>query len=192
MGSLPPNYRGEPAEGHPAPEILPPDRYIPPPPQYGYGPQTPQPPRPRRPRRRWAMAPGTYSLVGINCAVYLLMVLSKVNPVTPNTGDLYRWGANNAGAVLLNGEWWRIVTAMFVHGGILHLALNMWCLWNLSLLAEPLMGTFGVIAVYILTGPPGIFYPPSGTSCTPFMKAEPSFSQWAWAHRARCSALPAR
>ena len=57
--------------------------------------------------------------------------------------------------MLLNGEWWRIVTAMFVHGGILHLALNMWCLWNLSLLAEPLMGTFGVIAVYILTGAAG-------------------------------------
>lgn len=155
MGSLPPNYESGPVPGEQVPQILPPDRYIPPPPQYGYGPQTPQPPRPRRPRRRWAAAPGTYSLVGINCAVYLLMVLSKVNPVTPNTGDLYRWGANNAGAVLLNGEWWRIVTAMFVHGGILHLALNMWCLWNLSLLAEPLMGTFGVIAVYILTGAAG-------------------------------------
>ena len=39
--------------------------------------------------------------------------------------------------------------------GILHLATNMWCLWNLGLLAEPLMGSFGVIAVYILTGAAG-------------------------------------
>jgi rhomboid protease GluP len=101
------------------------------------------------------MAPGTYALVGINCAVYLLMDLTGVSPTMPSTEDLYRWGANNAGAVLLNGEWWRIVTAMFVHGGILHIALNMWCLWNLGLLAEPLMGTFGVIAVYILTGAAG-------------------------------------
>ena len=101
------------------------------------------------------MAPGTYTLVGINCAVYLAMVLTGVNPITPNTGNLYLWGANNAGAVLLNGDWWRIVTAMFVHGGILHLALNMWCLWNLGLLAEPLMGTFGVLAVYVLTGAAG-------------------------------------
>lgn len=155
MGSLPPSYRSEPVEGRPAPEILPPDGYIPPPPQYGYGPQTPQPPPSPRPRRRWAAAPGTYTLVGVNCAVYLLMVLSKVNPITPNTEDLYNWGANNAGAVLLGGQWWRIVTAMFVHGGILHLALNMWCLWNLGLLAEPLMGTFGVMAAYILTGAAG-------------------------------------
>ncbi len=53
------------------------------------------------------------------------------------------------------GEWWRIVTAMFVHVGILHLATNMWCLWNLGLLAEPLMGTTGVLAVYLLTGAAG-------------------------------------
>jgi rhomboid protease GluP len=66
-----------------------------------------------------------------------------------------RWGADNAGNVLLGGEWWRIVTAMFVHVGILHLATNMWCLWNLALLAEPLMGSWGLLAVYILTGAAG-------------------------------------
>ena len=44
---------------------------------------------------------------------------------------------------------------MFVHVGILHLATNMWCLWNLGLLAEPLMGSAGVIAVYILSGAAG-------------------------------------
>jgi rhomboid protease GluP len=44
---------------------------------------------------------------------------------------------------------------MFVHVGILHLATNMWCLWNLGLLAEPLMDSFGLIAAYILTGAAG-------------------------------------
>jgi rhomboid protease GluP len=65
------------------------------------------------------------------------------------------FGADNAGNVLINGEWIRIVTAMFVHVGILHLATNMWCLWNLGVLAEPLMGSAGVLAVYILTGAAG-------------------------------------
>jgi rhomboid protease GluP len=39
--------------------------------------------------------------------------------------------------------------------GLLHLATNMWCLWNLGLLAEPLMGSMGMMAAYILTGAAG-------------------------------------
>jgi rhomboid protease GluP len=139
MGSYPPV---------PEPEILPPDTgYIPPP--------LPQRPVRRQPRSSWAASPATYLLVGINCAVFLAMVANHVSPVSPTPDQLYSWGADHAGAVLIGGEWWRIVTAMFVHVGILHLATNMWCLWNLGLLAEPLMGSTGVLAVYILTGAAG-------------------------------------
>jgi rhomboid protease GluP len=109
-------------------------------------------------RRRlppWTKTPATYLLVGINCAVYLAMVLRGISPVSPNVEQLMHWGANNAGYVLIYGQWWRIVSAMFLHVGILHLGLNMWCLWNLGLLAEPLMGSFGLIAAYILTGAAG-------------------------------------
>src|ERR1035438_7395459 len=127
----------------PEPEILPPGAQIPPPQAV------------RKPRSSWATAPATYLLVGINCAVFLAMVGSGVSIGTPTTEQLMHWGANNAGSVLINGEWIRIVTAMFVHVGILHLATNMWCLWNLGLLAEPLMGSVGVLAVYILTGAAG-------------------------------------
>jgi rhomboid protease GluP len=101
------------------------------------------------------VAPATYVLVGINCAVYLAMVVHGVSAINPTTDQLMHWGADNAGSVLINGEWWRIVTAMFVHVGILHLATNMWCLWNLGLLAEPVMGSAGVISVYLLTGAAG-------------------------------------
>jgi rhomboid protease GluP len=127
----------------PEPEILPPGAGI-----------QPQPPV-RRPRSSWASAPATYLLVGINCAVFVAMVANGVSIGAPTTGQLMHWGANNAGSVLINGEWWRIVTAMFVHVGILHLATHMWCLWNLGLLAEPLMGSVGVLAVYLLTGAAG-------------------------------------
>jgi rhomboid protease GluP len=125
-----------------APEILPPG--------HDY---EPTPPRRRRPG--WAVAPATYILLGINCAVFLAMLIARVSPISPDTEQLMRWGANNGYNVLYLGEWWRIFTAMFVHVGILHLATNMWCLWNLGLLAEPLMGSFGVIAVYLLTGAAG-------------------------------------
>jgi rhomboid protease GluP len=125
------------------PEILPP------------GPPMPQQPAMRKPRPGWQSAPATYLLVGINCLVFLVMAAKGVSIGAPTTEQLMHWGANNAGSVLVDGEWFRIVTAMFVHVGILHLATNMWCLWNLGLLAEPLMGSFGVLAVYILTGAAG-------------------------------------
>ena len=100
---------------------------------------------------RWASAPATYTLVGINCAVYIAMVLRGVSPTNPTVGDLVHWGANFGGYVLA-GQWWRLLTAAFVHVGIIHLATNMWCLWNLGLLGEPLLGPAGVVAVYGLTG----------------------------------------
>jgi rhomboid protease GluP len=115
----------------------------------------PPPPPVRRPRRSWSYAPATYVLVGINCLVFLVMVAHHVSVGNPTSDQLLYWGADNAGNVLLQGQWWRIVTAMFVHVGVLHLATNMWCLWNLGLLAEPLMGSTGVLAVYILTGAAG-------------------------------------
>jgi rhomboid protease GluP len=93
--------------------------------------------------------------VGINCLVFLAMLAHHVSASSPNLDQLMYWGADNAGNVLIQGQWWRIVTAMFVHVGILHLATNMWCLWNLGLLAEPLMGSAGVLEVYILTGAAG-------------------------------------
>jgi rhomboid protease GluP len=87
--------------------------------------------------------------------VFLLMVLRGSSIWMPSGDQLMHWGADNAGSVLIDGQWWRIVTAMFVHVGIIHLATNMWCLWNLGLLAEPLMDWFGLVAVYILTGAAG-------------------------------------
>lgn len=133
------------------PEILPPGGngggwYPPPEKQY-------IPPRPRtRPRPGWAFAPATYVLVGINCAVFLAMVLSGVSFWEPTLGQMIHWGGNNGAYVLAGGQWWRLVSAMFVHVGIIHIATNMWCLWNLGLLAEPLMGPLGVTAAYLLTG----------------------------------------
>jgi rhomboid protease GluP len=158
MGSNPPppsdgrEYRGWEQGGAPAPEILPPDAYSPPHPiEDRYA----APPPPQRRRPRWSVAPATYALLGFNIGVYVLMVLGGVSPISPSSDALMSWGANNAGNVLVYGEWWRIVTSMFVHGGVLHLALNMWCLWNLGMLAEPLMGSFGVCAAYLLTGAAG-------------------------------------
>ena len=96
-------------------------------------------------------APGTYFLLAINIVVFLWMVLHGVSATNPTIPQLIHFGANNA-AMVLGGDWWRVLAAIFVHIGILHIATNMWCLWNLGLLGEPLLGPFGLIAVYVLTG----------------------------------------
>jgi rhomboid protease GluP len=90
--------------------------------------------------------------VGINCLVFLGMAFGGVSIASPSPEQLLTWGADYGPYVLVLGEWWRLLTAIFVHVGILHLATNMWCLWNLGLLGEPLLGPFGMFAAYVLTG----------------------------------------
>jgi rhomboid protease GluP len=106
---------------------------------------------PRSRGRNLLAAPATYILVGINVAVFLWMVLHGVSPKEPTTGQLVHYGATNPD-LILGGQWWRLLTAIFVHVGLIHIATNMWCLWNLGLLGEPLLGPFGLAAVYVLTG----------------------------------------
>src|ERR1035438_2531513 len=152
MGSFPPTpppQRQRPVAGDPG---APPNPdYLPP----GNGVNPPPPPPVRRRRPSWSYAPATYVLVGINCLVFLAMMARGVSVWGSTADQLKHWGADNAGSVLVYSEWWRIVTAMFVHVGWIHLLGNMWCLWNLGLLAEPLLGSAGVLAVYILTGAAG-------------------------------------
>jgi rhomboid protease GluP len=90
-------------------------------------------------------------LVGINSLVFVAMVLWHVPPLQPTSQQLLPWGANY-GPLTLDHQWWRLLTATFVHIGIVHLALNMWCLWNLGVLAEHLYGWRVFLPLYLLTG----------------------------------------
>ena len=140
---------------HIEPEILPPDSGEGTQQAYYYQPPQPagaMPPPQQRQRPRWAYAPATYVLVGINCLVFLGMLFSGISIVEPTPEQLLKWGADYGPFVLVLGQWWRLLTATFVHVGIIHLATNMWCLWNLGLLGEPLLGPFGMFAAYLLTG----------------------------------------
>jgi rhomboid protease GluP len=109
--------------------------------------------RPNSRERGWNIlaTPGTYILLAINIAVFGWMVLHGVSAKDPTTDQLIHYGATNA-YLILAGHWWRLLTATFVHVGLIHIATNMWCLWNLGLLGEPLLGPAGLIAVYLITG----------------------------------------
>ena len=101
--------------------------------------------------RRRATSEATWALLGLNIAVYLWMVVHGVSATSPSPEDLIRFGAN-ATDLTMGGQWYRLLTATFVHVGIIHLATNMWCLYNLGLLGEPLLGRWGLVATYLVTG----------------------------------------
>ncbi|MGB8582032.1 MAG: rhomboid family intramembrane serine protease [Candidatus Sulfotelmatobacter sp.] len=93
----------------------------------------------------------TQIFFGINVAVFLGMALSSSAIMDFPARVLVQWGAN-VGAFTLRGEWWRLLTCVFVHGGLLHIAFNMWCLWDLGALSESLYGRWTFAAVYLISG----------------------------------------
>jgi len=94
----------------------------------------------------------TQVIFGANVAVFLGMMLAGVSMLDNPTGqDLVHWGAN-FGPYTVSGQWWRLLTCVFIHGGLLHIAFNMWCLWDLGRLAESLYGHWTFAGLYLITG----------------------------------------
>lgn len=95
--------------------------------------------------------PATTVLAAINVAVFAGMVLTGAGFMRFNGQALIQWGAN-FGPLTLSGEYWRLITAGFLHSGLMHVAFNMWALWSLGQLSEKLFGSWITAAVYLLTG----------------------------------------
>ena len=93
----------------------------------------------------------TYQLIAVNVGIFVLMVLRGVSPVEPSDNDLLAWGAE-FGPLTLGGQYWRATSANFIHIGVAHLFLNMYCLHGLGRLAEKLLGYRGLVGMYLLTG----------------------------------------
>lgn len=74
----------------------------------------------------WAL----YAVIAVNVAVWLLNLWEGMSPMKPSSAELFAWGANSATAVVRDGEHWRLLTATVLHGGALHLGLNMFALWD--------------------------------------------------------------
>jgi rhomboid protease GluP len=102
-------------------------------------------------RRRESAFSLTQILLGANVAVFLAMALAS-GSVFEFPGQITVHYGANFGPYTLSGEWWRLVTYMFLHGGIMHIAFNMWCLWDLGQLCESLYGRWTFLAIYLITG----------------------------------------
>jgi rhomboid protease GluP len=83
--------------------------------------------------------------------VYLVQVFSGVHPIYPTGGELLEWGANRRSETA-GGEWWRLVTSMFLHGGLMHLMLNAFGLLLAAVFIEPIYGRIKLFVIYFVAG----------------------------------------
>lgn len=93
----------------------------------------------------------TVALVAINILVFLGLAALSLSPLQIPSELLIRAGGNFAQRVQ-DGEIWRLLTALFLHGGLLHVALNMFALYQAGQVVERLFGRIGFAVVYLGAG----------------------------------------
>jgi rhomboid protease GluP len=112
-------------------------------------------------------APITYAIMGLACVIYavgLLATMRRSGFASPGGGlgmifglggisgfILDRMGASLPGGVNLEQPW-RLVTAMFLHGSLLHIGFNMWVLMDLGPNLEEMYGSARFFFIYVVTG----------------------------------------
>lgn len=87
----------------------------------------------------------------LNVAVFAALWFSGSGFWSANLDLLTRWGANTT-SLTTAGEGWRLVSAVFLHAGFVHLLLNMWTLWGIGRLTERLYGNALFAVIYASAG----------------------------------------
>ncbi len=93
----------------------------------------------------------TYTIIAINLLVFVLMVINGAGIFGENSLVHIKWGSNFK-PLTLSGDWWRLLTCTFIHFGIIHVAMNMYCLYSAGIFLEPMLGKLRYITAYLCTG----------------------------------------
>lgn len=89
----------------------------------------------------------TVALIVVNVVAFIFeYIRAGSGPI--NTQLLYDMGGM-FGPAVADGQWWRLVTAGFLHGGTIHIALNMLALWFVGSALEDGIGSLPMAAVYL-------------------------------------------
>ncbi|MDB5350211.1 MAG: putative rane protein [Planctomycetota bacterium] len=91
-------------------------------------------------------------IILICVGIFVAMVLSGISPIEPAVPAMVGWGASFGPSVAMDGQWWRLFTCVFLHFGVIHLGMNMWCLMSTGPLVERLLGRLNFAALYVLSG----------------------------------------
>ena len=102
----------------------------------------------------WTRRPSqTYVFFGLNIVIFLLMSLAGGSSNEPT---LMAFGVKS-NAEIAQGQWWRFVTPIFIHIGLLHLLFNSYALWIVGPQVEKLYGGARFVILYVLTGVAGVY-----------------------------------
>jgi membrane associated rhomboid family serine protease len=109
-------------------------------------------PRGREQLRRWAAGKPmlmTKVFIGLSVAMFLFELTSGAGGILSTSTNRVERDYGLVSAFVANGEWWRIFTSGFVHFGLLHLALNMLVIYQVSLMLEPPLGALRYTLIYL-------------------------------------------
>ncbi len=98
---------------------------------------------------KYKRTPVTFSLLGIIIVYFIIMTL---NGGTTNTETLVKFGALYPPLVLFYGEYYRLITSVFIHIGIMHLFFNSYALYIFGTQIERVMGKMKYLIFFLLTG----------------------------------------
>jgi len=85
----------------------------------------------------------TYGLIGLTVAIFGVQLLVGIGTVAEDYG-MWPFG------IVLYGQWWRLLTAAFLHGSILHIAFNMYVLFALGPTLERVLGHGRFVVLYVV------------------------------------------
>src|SRR4030095_5067266 len=93
----------------------------------------------------------TYGIIAINVVVFILMAINGAGILDANARVHIDWGSNYS-PLTLSGDWWRLITCVFIHFGILHLVMNTYALYMAGVYLEPMLGKTKYMVAYLATG----------------------------------------
>lgn len=93
----------------------------------------------------------TWSILAVTLLMYVVMAVRGSGVVLIKPASAIAYGSN-FGPYTLNGQWWRLITSVFIHFGLLHVGMNMLVFWQTGRTVERLFGNLRFLALYLFAG----------------------------------------